>query len=110
MSAYRFSEASIRKAERLVAQGRIVEDERVPHLFYAEGSAGDRHRVQVDRDEPVTWVTCTCQHGRNVSAFETSCYHAVAALLLLLRERGEDGPDALAAVAAAPSRKLRSVR
>jgi uncharacterized Zn finger protein len=76
----RWSAESIYKAERLVADGKVSVDVRHPQVFWVQGSAPHKYRVQTDGK---TWLTCTCPNGQRTS--RPSCYHSAAALMVLVQ-------------------------
>lgn len=92
------SDKTLAKAQAVVDADTIVLADQ-PNVFYVPSSkAGVFYRVQIDYDGPAAvWASCTCEYGRRrVLPQQTLCYHATAALLHVLRERGEGVSDLLA--------------
>lgn len=79
-----FSPDVIDKARLYLVNKRVTADYEVPGVFWVQGSAQRRYRVQTDADASTgtaTWINCTCPHGLNVGAGTARCSHAVAVLL-----------------------------
>lgn len=91
-----FSENTLDRATDAQADGRVEQDAAHENIWWVtsdrtlvDGSL-PRYRVQTDyRDGVLTWITCTCSHGRNVGAGRTRCYHA-AAVLMEIKIRRDD--------------------
>lgn len=76
------------KARRLVAQGKVEQDEQAPNVYWVQGST--RYRVQVAEpvldddgqpiDEGFEWLSCTCPNG-SARGGRPNCYHTAAVLL-----------------------------
>lgn len=91
-----FSTEIRRKAEKLLASGKVCQDADYDRIYWMPSSSGHKkYRVQTDYDRvtgDIGWITCTCPHGLNKGAGQTRCYHA-AAVLLLLTEGEKDGTE-----------------
>jgi hypothetical protein len=87
-----FSDTVLAKAKAL-SDEKVMPDDDYPDIWWVEASSGDQfYRVQSDYDpgtRTLSWVTCTCPHGLNAGAGETTCYHA-AAVLMRLRDNPID--------------------
>jgi len=85
-----FSDLVLEKAKRL-SDERVVQDKDYPLIWWVEGNSEHPYRVQIgaDANGEIWFATCTCPHGLNKGAGETTCYH-VAAVLLRLQERETD--------------------
>lgn len=80
----KFSNTVIGKAERVIAQGDIVQDSEHPEVWWVMSSDKRRkYRVQIgtDFEGTITYLTCACPHGLKKGGGNTFCYHAAAALL-----------------------------
>lgn len=85
----KFSDEVVEKALRLREDGTITPLAgpgghtvawRVQHEYRAPKIT--TYRVQTDYDPAkgtVSWITCTCEHGKNLG--DSRCYHAAAVLL-----------------------------
>lgn len=91
-----FSDAVLEKAKAL-SDEQVTPDDSYPDIWWVEASGGERYyRVQTDFNpvsRTISWVTCTCPHGLNAGAGETTCYHA-AAVLIRLRDHPCSDEDA----------------
>ena len=87
-----FSAAVLEKAKNLSDED-VERDAQYPEIWWVQGNDPDRrYRVQVGLSgRLIQYVTCTCAHGLNTGAGETTCYH-VAAVLMRLKEGVEDNP------------------
>jgi len=95
----KFSDATIQKAKDVLAVGldAVKQDETYPNIWWVLSSSGAvSYRVQHDYNperHSLTWITCTCPHGLNVGAGETSCYHAAAVLMMIQANRPNPNPE-----------------
>lgn len=81
-----FSPEVIAKASRYIAEGRVKADPETDQVYWITGTAKHPYRVQTDADREsgtVTWIGCSCAHGKNLGAGSAKCSHAVAALLAI---------------------------
>lgn len=85
-----FSEQTIRKAREVVRRRLLARDDADKHVWWVQSlRTEERYRVQEDvrwHDGrwSLTWVTCSCPHGRNVGAGQPHCYHCASVLLVYL--------------------------
>jgi len=93
MSDWTFSPEVIDKARGYLAQHAVVADDGVPGVFWVQGSAKRRYRVQTDAETGrASWINCTCPHGLNTGAGVARCSHAVAVLLAVREGLDLTGP------------------
>jgi len=86
-----FSDETIRKAREVIRRRLLTLDDSDKHVWWVQSLRpnGDRYRVQEDvrwHDGrwSMTWITCSCPHGRNVGAGQPHCYHCASVLLSYL--------------------------
>ncbi len=86
-----FSDETIRKAREVVRHRLLARDDSDKHVWWVQSlrPGGERYRVQEDvrwhnGRWSMTWVTCSCPHGRNVGAGQPHCYHCASVLLVYL--------------------------
>lgn len=75
----RWSATSIRKAEKLIEEGKVHRDREHDDVFFVEGST--TYRVQTDGHN---WASCACPNGQRTS--RPSCYHLAAVLMTIQDE------------------------
>lgn len=86
-----FSGTVLDKARKLLKFGYFEQDPEQPNVWWVRSSNGTyTYGVRSNFDpetRELSWLTCTCPHGRNKGAGQTRCYHA-AAVLITLQEEG----------------------
>lgn len=88
--SWEFSDDVISKAKGFVRRKVVTPDPEVAGVYFVQGSAKKPYRVQTDaslRRGKVTWASCTCPHGRNLSTGTARCSHVVAVLMVIREER-----------------------
>lgn len=86
---WQFSAGVIAKARRYLNDERVGRDPKVDGIFWIKGSERRRYRVQTDASAETgkaSWINCTCQHGLQRGGGTATCSHAVAVLMLIVRE------------------------
>lgn len=80
----RWSSETIRKAEKLIEEGKVSQDADHPDVYFVEGSK--IYRVQTDGHE---YVTCTCPNGMRTA--RPHCYHTAAVLMRIVDREVKGG-------------------
>lgn len=81
---WEFSDEVVEKAHRYLAEKRVTMVDGDPKAWNVRGSAKEPYRVRTDAtDGKVTWVGCSCAHGKHTAMGISRCSHAVAVLLMI---------------------------